>query len=73
MSSVVDLHLQAVNDRLARDLAFNTKAALPRRALEALVKEIAGSGQRWLPAAKAAEVIDTLLPNRGFDRSLYNA
>lgn len=72
ISFVLDLYLQAVNDRLARTLDFNPKAALPRRALEALAKEIAGSGQRWLPAAKAAEVIDALLPNRGFEHSLYH-
>ena len=72
ISSVLDLYLQAVNDRLARTLDFNPKVALPRRALEALAREIAGSGQRWLHAGKAAEVIDALLPNRGFERSLYH-
>lgn len=71
ITATFDLYLSAINDRLATTLGFNPKDALVRRALESFATAIVASGKRWLAFETASEVVNALLPNRDFDRSLY--
>jgi hypothetical protein len=71
ITAIFNLYLNAINDRLATALGFNPKDALVRRALESFATTLADSGKRWLTLETASKVVDTLLPNREFNRSLY--
>ena len=71
ITAVFDLYLSAINNRLASALGFNPKDVLVRRALEAFAKVLVDSGERWLTLAKAQAVVNSLLPAREFERSLY--
>lgn len=71
ITAIFNLYLNAINDRLAKVLSFNPKDSLVRRALESFATALVGSGERWLALDTASEVVDILLPNREFERSLY--
>ena len=71
ITAVFDLYLSAINDRLASALGFNPRDALVRKAMQAFAKALVDVGERWLTLAKAEEVVNTLLPGREFERSLY--
>ncbi len=66
------LFLGAINERLALELGFNPKRSLVSEALDAFVKALVVSGQRWLPIARAEHIVNKLLPGRDFERSLYH-
>ena len=71
ITDVFDLYFTAVNERLASKLDFNPRTQLVRQALEAVADVMLDSGNSWLTSAKAEEVINRLLPGRGFAQSLY--
>ena len=73
ITAVFDLHLDAVNRVLAQPmrLDFSPKDHLVKKALEAISNALLESDEEWLPLAKAREIVDRLLPNRGFEQSLY--
>jgi hypothetical protein len=71
ITATFNLYLSAINQRLAQLLGFNPKNALVQLALEAFAKSLVESGERWLTLTKAEEVINTLLPGREFEKSLY--
>ena len=71
LTAVFDLYLSAINERLASTLDFNPRMPLVRRALEAVSRALLDSEERWLSLAKAGEVVNALLPDRGFESSLY--
>ena len=71
ITSVFDLYLSAVNERLASNLGFDPRTPLVRQALEAVAKAILDSGEPWLTLAKAGEIVNAFLPGRDFERSLY--
>jgi hypothetical protein len=73
ISFVFELHLGAINNRLATILDFNPKSALVMRALSTLAAQLAFSEERWLGQLKAEEVVNALLPGREFERSLYRS
>lgn len=71
ITAVFDLYLSAVNERLGSSLGFDARTPLVRQALEAVARAILYSGDNWLALAKAAEIVNALLPGRDFERSLY--
>lgn len=71
ISATFDIFLNAVNERLAKALSYNHKHNLVRRAVELLAGAFKERGERWLPVTEAEAIINDLLPNRDFDRSLY--
>ena len=71
ITTVFDLYLSAVNDRLASILDFDSRTPLVRKAVEAVADVVVDTGKPWLTLTKAGEVIDPLLPGRDFERSLY--
>jgi len=71
ITATFDLYLNAINGRLASDLDFNPRNPLVHQALEGFSKAVIDSDKRWLPLAKAEEIVNAPLPDRGFERSLY--
>src|SRR5204862_106576 len=71
ITAVFDLHLSSINERLARPLGFDPRSPLVRDALHAFARAVANLGKPWLPVAEAAQIVNALLPNRDFERSLY--
>ena len=71
ITTVFDWYLNAVNDRLASTLDFDSRIPLVRQAVEAIAEAILDSGEPWLTLTKAREVVNRFLSGRGFERSLY--
>lgn len=72
ITATFELFLGAINNKLARDLRFNSKTPLVRQALDALVKALVETGESCLPLFKAEEIVNELLLGRDFDHSLYH-
>ncbi len=70
ISAVFNLYLDAVNDRLAQQLGYDARTPLVRRAVDAFAAALVDANERWLQRERAALVVDALLPNRDFERSL---
>ena len=64
-------YLQAVNQGLAKSLDYNPNDSLVEIALSRVGQKLADKGNRSLPMQEAREIVDNLLPNRGFSESLY--
>ncbi len=71
ITTVFDLYLSAVNQRLASILGFDPRTPLVRQALEALSEAFLASRKRWLTLTEAKKIVNGLLPGRDFERSLY--
>lgn len=71
ISSVFNLHLDAVNTRLAQQLGYDARTPVVRRAVDAFAAALVDANERWLLRERAANVVDALLPNRDFERSLF--
>lgn len=71
MSAVFNLYLDAVNARLASQLGYDVRIPLVRRAVDAFAAALVDANERWLQREQAAKVVDALLPNREFERSLF--
>lgn len=70
ISAVFNLYLDAVNARLAQQLGYDPRTPLVRRAVDAFAATLVDENERWLQRERAAEIVDALLPNRDFERSL---
>ncbi|MCG6118383.1 MAG: hypothetical protein MEQ07_09360 [Aquimonas sp.] len=70
ISAVFNLYLDAVNARLAQQLGYDARTPLVRRAVDAFAAALVDANERWLQREQAAQVVDALLPNRDFERSL---
>lgn len=70
ISAVFNLYLDAVNARLAQNLGYDPRTPLVRRAVNAFAAALVDANERWLQREQAAQVVDVLLPNRDFERSL---
>ncbi len=71
ISAVFDLYLDAVNTGLAQQLGYDARRPLVRRAVNAFAAALADANERWLPREPAAQIVDSLLPDRDFERSLF--
>lgn len=71
ITAVFDLHLNAINESLASTLDFDERTPIVRQALEAFAKVSLGSGKSWVPLAKAKKIVNSFLPGRDYERSLY--
>ena len=71
ISTIFGLYLNAVNARLAQQLGYDAKKPLVRRAADAFAAVLANANEPWLRREEAAQVVDALLPNRDFERSLF--
>ena len=75
VTETFNLYLAVVNKRLARDLNYNPKDNLVRRSLEKVSERMLEiePEMRWLTRQRAEELVNELLPGRGFSASLYRA
>lgn len=71
ISTVFNLYLDAVNTRLAQQLGYDKRIPLVRRAVAAIADAMVDVNERWLHRERSCQVIDSLLPNRDFERSLF--
>ena len=71
ITSTLDFYLETVNKKLAKELDFNPSDQLVRRALERIATQMIKADDRWLPRPKAEEIVNAVLPGRGFSQSLY--
>lgn len=70
ISAVFNLYLDSVNVRLAQQLGYDARTPLVRRAVDALAAAMLETKEPWLSRERAVQVVDALLPNRDFERSL---
>lgn len=71
LTAIFELFLAVVNVRLARELGYNPKTPLVIRAVEEFAAELVKAGERWLPLSQAEHLVNSFLPGREFERSLY--
>ena len=71
ITSTLELYLETVNEKLAKELDFNSSDQLVRRALERIATQMVKADDRWLSRPKAEEIVNEVLPGRGFSQSLY--
>lgn len=71
ITSIFQLYLSSINEKLARELDFDPKGRLVQAALSNLAETLIREGKHWLPREKTRRIIDNLLPERNFERSLY--
>jgi hypothetical protein len=71
ITSIFNIYLNAINNYLAEVLSFNPKHQLVIRALDAIAEKLVESGRRWLPLSRAEDIVNSYLPGRDFDHSLY--
>jgi len=72
ITSIFNLYFSAINETLAKKIDYNPKIFLVKNALEVFARAISESEDRWLPLIKTDEIINALLPEREFERSLYH-
>ena len=71
VTEIFGFYLDSVNGRLAEALDYDPNQSLVQEALAKLAQELANNGSRYLPRQRAQDIVDQLLPNRDFSRSLY--
>ena len=72
ISTIFEWYLNVLNERLAdpQRLDYDPSDRLVHQAVGALAKQLPVS-HRWLPRNVARQIVDDLLPGRGFSKSLY--
>ena len=71
ITSTLDLYLETVNKKLAKELDFNPSDQLVRKALERIATQMIKTDDRWLPRPEAEKIVNEVLPGRGYSKSLY--
>ena len=66
--------IESVNDRLAKQdaLDFDRRSNLVKRAIDILAERMAADSVMWLDRQDAQRLVNSLLPNRTFSKSLYH-
>ena len=73
ISATFDQYLSALNKRLAQRLDFNPRRNLVSAALHALVARLVEVEEDWIDNVEAEEIVNRLLPDRGYENSLFRA
>ena len=73
ITAVYNLYLEAINKRLSNSLDYDPRDNLVHVALLSVAAELANKEVRWLTRATAQNLVNDLLPNRGFSNSLYQS
>jgi len=71
ITTVFNWYLKDINTRLAGALNYDPRHDLVGKALKALVKELNPIQPSLLPESKAQELVNNLLPGRGYQDSLF--
>ena len=73
ISQVFRLYTGAINARLAKSLDFDPKSQLVHKALKLFIAAFPSHRQQWLSRSDAMTLVDSLLPGRNFQSSLYRS
>ena len=71
ITSTLELYLETVNKRLAKELDFNPNDQLVRKALEKIALQMVKTGARWLQRENAEDMVNEFLAGREYSNSLY--
>jgi hypothetical protein len=71
ISATFEKFLDAVNRELAKNLDFNPKKPLVRKAVEKIASAMVDREVRWLSLDDVDQIVNDLLPGRDFEHSLY--
>ncbi len=71
ITSTLDLYYETVNKKLAKELDFNPRDQLVRKALEKIATQLVKTEDRWLLRPEAEKIVNEVLPEREFSKSLY--
>ena len=71
--SILLFFIESIQEKLCKPGCLNFDSATPlvRLALERLSKVMAENGQTWVQKERAREIVDSLLPDREYDRTLF--
>ena len=73
ITAVFGLYLDTVNERLARELDYDSKNNLVRSALDSLAKRLVETERRWIPRNLAIDIVNAPPSGQGFNASLYQS
>jgi hypothetical protein len=71
ISSVFDFYLDSINEKLSVHIDFDPADLLVQKATEAVARAMAEQSNRWLTRDAAKSIVNALLPDREFNRSLF--
>lgn len=71
ITATFNLYLDAINKKLGETLGFNPKRTLVRSALEAFADALLSSDKRWMSLERAELLVNSELPGRDFENSMY--
>jgi len=71
ISQIFELYTSAINRKLADSLDFDPNSHLVQKALLKFVESFQSHQTQWLSREDAVSVVDSMLPNRSFQNSLY--
>lgn len=71
ISKIFRIFIDSVNKEIARELNFNPSRNLVYDSLQALAKEMFKREDRWITLLDAEEIINSHLPGRDYNESLY--
>jgi hypothetical protein len=73
ISRVFKLYIEALSEKIARELSYDPHEDLVHKAFEVIARELLMTHKSWLPRDKAKELCDALLPHRDYPDSLFYA
>ncbi len=73
ITNVFTLYLKAINNHLSTSIGFNHNDFLVQDALNLLAEKMIKNDEHWLHRREGESLINTLLPGREYERSLYRA
>jgi len=73
ITAVFKFFVDSVNEKLSKPeyLDFDAKSQIVQRALEKLAEAMADKGSLWLPREEAQNIVNSLLPRKGYECSLF--
>ena len=71
ITAIFNLYIDTLNERLARELDYDSRNNLVRSALDSIAKALVKTERRWIPRDLAIEIVNAPLSSQGFSGSLY--
>ena len=71
ITEIFNLYLKAKDRKLAAVVGYDARDQFVSRALKAVAERLVESDATWLTRTEAVAVVNALLPNRDYERSLY--
>ncbi|MCD6239204.1 MAG: ATP-binding protein [Thermotogae bacterium] len=73
ITDVFNFFVESVNEKLSKPeyLDFDVRSQVVQRAVEKLAEVMADKGRLWLSREEAQAIVNTFLPRKGYERSLF--